>query len=385
MSPAQSDEDYDQDSGDEYIPQFSEESSDTDCTLGALENTVQGSGCDVRRKPLQDTETRSHSDEKSYRNTDVNYGACTSQSQNHSSSESIQEKESDQESIDGGDDSLNDTVFVSPVSKKEDGSRQYNKKHHCVFCGLDTNKMARHLLRKHQDEGEVAKALSFPKNSKQRRLQLDYLRNRGDFEHNVQVLETGRGKLIPCKQPQVHTDGQEYLHCIYCCGLYTRRILWRHVRVCKFKPDGTMSKPGKSRVQALCAFAQPVPNRFSDAYWKLINAMNQDKICTAIREDELILEYGYRQFRKNEKDPSQHQHIRQKLRELGRLVLTLNKVTPLKNIRELLKPEHYNHAVNAVRHTAGLNSETGHFTCQGRLGEFKGQGLDEMNIDPNGI
>lgn len=38
-------------------------------------------------------------------------------------------EESDQESIDGAEgQSLNDTLFVSPVSKKEDDSRQYNKK-----------------------------------------------------------------------------------------------------------------------------------------------------------------------------------------------------------------------------------------------------------------
>lgn len=47
--------------------------------------------------------------------------------------------------------------------------------------------------------------------------------------------------------------------------------------------------------------------------------------------------------------------------EAGRL--TLNKVTHLKTSRQLIKPENYNHAVNAVRHTALLNSEMRHFKC----------------------
>lgn len=55
--------------------------------------------------------------------------------------------------------------------------------------------------------------------------------------------------------------------------------------------------------------------------------MNQDEVAVAIKEDRCILEYGYRQFRKNEYVISQHQYIRQKLRELGRLVLEAKKLT----------------------------------------------------------
>ncbi|XP_051810681.1 uncharacterized protein LOC127535832 [Acanthochromis polyacanthus] len=91
------------------------------------------------------------------------------------------------------------SVFVNPVLKKEDGSRRYNKKHHCYYCGQVVQKMSRHLLRRHQDKVEVAKVLSLPKNSKERRQQLDYIRNKGNFEHNVEVLENKKGKLIPWK------------------------------------------------------------------------------------------------------------------------------------------------------------------------------------------
>lgn len=57
----------------------------------------------------------------------------------------------------------------------------------------------------------------------------------------------------------------------------------------------------------LCAF----PSGFSDAYWKFLSGMNQDEVAVAIKEDHCILEYGYRQFRKNEYVISQHQYIRQ--------------------------------------------------------------------------
>jgi len=80
-------------------------------------------------------------------------------------------------------------MIVSPTLKKDDGSRSYNKKHFCFYCKKFVQKMSRHLWRKHQDESDVAKAFSLPKNSKERKLQLDYIRNKGNFEHNSHVLE----------------------------------------------------------------------------------------------------------------------------------------------------------------------------------------------------
>ena len=47
------------------------------------------------------------------------------------------------------------SVFVNTVMKKEDGSRRYNKKHHCFYCKKIVQKMSRHLLRMHNDEIDV--------------------------------------------------------------------------------------------------------------------------------------------------------------------------------------------------------------------------------------
>lgn len=60
-------------------------------------------------------------------------------------------------------------VYVDSVLKKKDGARRYNKKHHCLYCRHVVQKMSRHLLRKHSDKVDVAKAFSLPKNSKERR------------------------------------------------------------------------------------------------------------------------------------------------------------------------------------------------------------------------
>lgn len=74
------------------------------------------------------------------------------------------------------------------------------------------------------------------------------------------------------------SEGQEFVRCVYCYDL------WQHFLVCSFKPEST--KPGKTRVQAFCAFAEPVPPGFNDAYWKFLSIMNQDRIAVAIKEED---------------------------------------------------------------------------------------------------
>ncbi|KAG1925745.1 hypothetical protein F2P79_025324 [Pimephales promelas] len=252
-------------------------------------------------------------------------------------------------------------MIVSPTLKKDDGSRSYNKKHFCFYCKKFVQKMSRHLWRKHQDESDVAKAFSLPKNSKERKLQLDYIRNKGNFEHNSHVLEKKKGKLIPCKQPVKKSDGHKFAHCIHCYGLFSRRAMWRHFKVCSFKPKN--AKPGKNRVQALCAFAEPSPSEYTDAYWKFLSVMIQDEITVAIKGDNCILNYGFRLFKKNEKIVSQHQYIRQKLRELGRLLLEAKKITRVRTIQELIKPEQYSQVVRAAKNLSGFSEETGIYQC----------------------
>lgn len=54
----------------------------------------------------------------------------------------------------------------------------------------------------------------------------------------------------------------------------------------------------------MCAFAKPAPIGFSDAEWKFLSEMNQDKVAVAIKIDSCIFEDGYRLFNKNEIQPT---------------------------------------------------------------------------------
>ncbi|KAK3541018.1 hypothetical protein QTP86_011209 [Hemibagrus guttatus] len=79
-------------------------------------------------------------------------------------------------------------VQVSAISCSE------TKKNYCYICGKPQSKISRHL-KTHMAEVEVAKALSFPKNSKERKVLLEKLRNKGNYQHNTDVEKKGTGML----------------------------------------------------------------------------------------------------------------------------------------------------------------------------------------------
>ncbi|XP_016376678.1 uncharacterized protein LOC107715123 [Sinocyclocheilus rhinocerous] len=153
-------------------------------------------------------------------------------------------------------------------------------------------------------------------------------------------------------------EGERFMHCIYCQGLFLKNILWRHLKVCKFKPGDMKPKPGKTRVQALCGFAQPPPPGVTHGVWKLLNSMNQDQVALEARNDWCILELGKHLYNKYGSRVKMHEHIRQKMRELGRLLICAREVSPVTTIKELIDPKNFIHTVNAVKRTAGYNEET---------------------------
>ncbi|XP_048829702.1 uncharacterized protein LOC125706891 isoform X7 [Brienomyrus brachyistius] len=249
-------------------------------------------------------------------------------------------------------------VLVSAVKKKCGGGRAYNKRHYCLYCMQPYSKIARHLEQKHENEREVAKACSFPKGSKQRRMHLDFLRNKGNFAHNAAVIRTGEGQLVACKQPHNESRGDDYLHCAYCQGLFLRKILWRHVKLCKFCPKGTKSVQGKNRVQALCAFAEPAPSEVSKQLWKTLSGMQADEVTKALKNDSHIIKIGEHLLNKKGSSDAAQTWTRQTLRELGRLLVTAKKYTSLKTMEDFINPSKYLEVIKAVQITCGYQRET---------------------------
>ncbi|XP_067307424.1 uncharacterized protein [Pseudorasbora parva] len=249
------------------------------------------------------------------------------------------------------------SLTVMHSQKTDDGSRRYTKKHYCLFCEKPQSKIARHLELVHNDQSQVAKAISSPKNSKERKLQLTILRKQGDRAHNVDVIRKGKGVIVPCKQassPNVNPN--KFLHCANCQGLFKKRFLWKHMKRCPLR--GVLPKPGRTRAQSICAFAQPVQKGVSKGLWKLISDMKQGEVVDVIKSDHCILKYGEQKYNIMGHRRSDHELIRQKMRELGRLVWKGRQVSPLKSLEEYIDPANFQHTVNAVRAVTGFQCET---------------------------
>ncbi|XP_048050907.1 uncharacterized protein LOC125271018 isoform X2 [Megalobrama amblycephala] len=101
-------------------------------------------------------------------------------------------------------------------------------KNYCYVCKKPQSKIARHL-KKHQDsETEIAAAFLLPKHSQDRKRLLEKLRNRGNYEHNQEVMESKSGPLKVRRRPgrsETELSAKTYVHCVYCKGLFVRKEL----------------------------------------------------------------------------------------------------------------------------------------------------------------
>ena len=252
----------------------------------------------------------------------------------------------------------NDYVTVSKASKPGE-KRVYDKKHRCVYCNGMYAKMHRHLEQKHSDETDVAFALSLPKNSKKRKRKWNDLLKRGDFNHNMEVIQTNSGLIIPCKRPSKDIDASNFLPCPHCFGMYRRKDLWKHVNTCNDNKKEGKSK--NTQTEARMLLPMP-PNVSKDFYEKIICTMISDKVSNIVKNDSLLLSFGERIFLKSKGLPHQYNYVRQKIRELARLLLIMKKNTSATSLqlKDCIDPAMFYQVVIAVRSLCGCN-EQAHF------------------------
>ncbi|XP_036419034.1 uncharacterized protein LOC118802695 isoform X2 [Colossoma macropomum] len=248
-------------------------------------------------------------------------------------------------------------MYVLPPSNLK-AQRVYDKRNFCAFCFKPSSKIARHLEIVHRSEVEVAQAVQYPKGSKARRTRLNVLRNRGNFVHNAEVVRRGTGQLVACYRPREQRDAKDFIHCAHCQGLYSKRTLWRHMKNCPKKTQDSDESPiARKRVRSLCALATPVGRDISEGLKKVLSQMTYDDVYHTVQNDKCILQFGEHMFNRHGSDVSKHDYIRQKMREVGRLLLEAQKLTPLKKMEDFIIPANFSHVVSAVKVVAGYNPE----------------------------
>lgn len=125
------------------------------------------------------------------------------------------------------------------------------------------------------------------------------------------------------------------------------------MKICKLSPKDYVPTPGKNRVQALCSYAQPVPLNVSKWLWKTISHMNPDEITVAVKNDGCIIQLREHLLNKAGSSAKNEAYVRQKLRELGKLLISGSKVASLKTMEDFIDPQNFMKTVQAVRHARG--------------------------------
>ncbi|KAI7789439.1 hypothetical protein IRJ41_018073 [Triplophysa rosa] len=239
-------------------------------------------------------------------------------------------------------------MTIKTSERNPDGKRIWNKKQYCVYCEMSQSKIARHLERKHLNETEVAKALSFPKGSKKRRDLLEQIRNQGNYYHNLKVLETGRGEIITWRQPTADAVISDFLPCPDCLAFFKKKDLWKHSKMCR--GQGDVRKNKGERVRSVAACMIPMKAKCSAGIRSLLQSMRQDEITQTIMDDSLICLFGESLYTKCGHDKTQHQYIIQKMRELARFIIEVkSKSKKVRNLTELCNPENFLLAVTACK------------------------------------
>ncbi|XP_022608499.1 uncharacterized protein LOC111227338 isoform X1 [Seriola dumerili] len=248
-------------------------------------------------------------------------------------------------------------AVVLPTSNSK-AHRVYDKRNYCLFCSKPLAKMARHLETVHSDKAEVAVAFQYPMHSRERQKIWNKLINQGNFVHNKDVLRTGKGQLAVRKRPNTTGQAKDFLHCLYCRGLYVKKTLYRHMRLCPEKVrNENESQIGRKRIASRCALETLGDLGVSDGFKSILCEMIYDDVTQAVMDDKIILQFGEQMFNQHGSDVRKHDYIRQNLRQIARLVLEAQKITPLKNLQDFFYPSSFRHVVSAVKVLAGYDPE----------------------------
>ncbi|KAM4745267.1 uncharacterized protein FYW61_011665 isoform 2-T2 [Anableps anableps] len=274
------------------------------------------------------------------------------------SEDALSEEENATSSKKTSEDNKKKSGKVQVETSKAKEERPIRKRNYCFFCARPVTKMARHLTSIHSDRVEVAVAFQYPANSMERRKIWQKLINDGNFKHNKDVLKTGKGQLAVRVRPSNPRKATDFVHCIYCHGLYRKKSMHLHMKRCKeksTKEDESQEVP--RRVVSQCALLTKNCEGISEEFKNLLGVMVYDDVSETIMENQIILQFGEQMFKKYNYHPKKHEYIRQNLRHVARLLLEAQKSTPMESFEDFFKPSNFKHVVSAVKVLSGYDPE----------------------------
>ena len=247
---------------------------------------------------------------------------------------------------------LTGAMTDSPLPGTSEKTTKLDKKHFCLFCGKGVTKLKRHLLSFHQGEPEMFNFMAASGKSKE--VELKKLRNAGDHLHNIDILKGGEGDIVVKKNIKRKTSNEDYVPCPRCVGYFFKRDLWRH-KCPNLNPDDKTPKKQLVRKGRLI-----LPMIGDDGVGELYESLRNGQIKVVIKHDETIKLVSQRELKRKGHDKDQHPHIRNKIRQLARLLVTLRERTGKlsAHLKDFIVPGHFRDVLEATKEVAEYSPQT---------------------------
>jgi len=155
--------------------------------------------------------------------------------------------------------------------------------------------------------------------TKDKTIELDRLRCRGDFYHNIKILKTG-GEVIVWRRPNIDdvVNVEDYIPCKFCLAFITKSEMWRDVKTCWMKKWESIEFVEHSN-QTL--YSNRYASGASHELRIILHSMIKDDISKIVHNDSIIYTYG--SFMLASSGIKRANGIPQRMRVLTRLLIKL--------------------------------------------------------------
>lgn len=227
-------------------------------------------------------------------------------------------------------------------------TRPKRKQHCCLYCGIKTVTLSRHLLRKHKNEEEVKKAISHDAKSQDRLKCLEKIRKEGDYMHNKSINQNI--VVRNSSKPTLTT----YLPCKSCNGYYSVKNLRHHVRkFCSQNPTSKRNVVSSSYIKG--SFIHPLAcENLKTLVFPSLRDVPTLKLVTS---DPTAVMFG-NSLAGTYLTLSQHHSkmIAAQFRLLAKVFLTIQSLeSSIIEIKQIFSPTKYNTVVEAIRKIGGFD------------------------------
>ena len=200
----------------------------------------------------------------------------------------------------------------------------------------------------------MAEALSCSRKSIRRNNIWKYIRNKGDYEVNIERFKSSL-PIQPSHKLTVNKN-EELLPCEVCFGIFKARKPSNHTKNCFMKKQSSksMERRGRYLKEARMMLSTRISGGHSDFVRRFIlPSMRRDECQLIVRSDKLLMTFAAIELEKRE--PERYCDVSYSLRILAKLILSHREIHQNSdfNAKDIVLPKNYDNVKNVIKRMAG--------------------------------